>query len=75
MCSEECDATGEIIWVAAGNFARVKYMQSQGVQFNPSHPVTPEMFVEALPRIRDFTGAMDDTEAFRHLEENLKSFT
>ena len=74
MCSEQCDASGEIIWAAAGNFARVKYLQSQGVQFDPSQPVTPEMFVDSLPAILDLTGAMDHTEAFRRLEENLKAF-
>jgi NAD(P)-dependent dehydrogenase (short-subunit alcohol dehydrogenase family) len=73
MCSEDCDASGEIIWAAAGNYARVKYIQSQGVQFDPSQPVTPEMFAAALPRIMDLSLPMDHTDAFKQLEANLKA--
>ncbi len=74
MCSEGCEASGEIIWAAAGNYARVKYLQSQGVQFDPSQPVTPEMFADALPQIMSLERPMDHSGAFRQLEENLKRF-
>jgi len=73
MCSEACDANGEIIWAAGGHFARVKYLQSQGVQFDPSAPVTPEAFADALPRIMDFTAPADHNDAFPRLEQALRN--
>ncbi len=48
LCSEECDANGEIIAATAGNYARVQYFQSEGVQFDPDQPVTIEMLAEKI---------------------------
>lgn len=73
MASEACDVSGEVIWASAGNFARVKYIQSQGVQFDPAQPVTPEMFADALPQIMDLTTPADHEAAFKRLEANLKA--
>ena len=46
LCSEECNANGEIIAATAGNYARVQYFLSEGVQFDPEEPVTIEMVAE-----------------------------
>ena len=73
MASEACDISGEIIWASAGTFARVKYVQSQGVQFDPAQAVTPEMFADALPQIMDLTAPADHEAAFKRLEANLKA--
>ena len=69
LCSEECNANGEIIAATAGNYARVQYFQSEGVQFDPDEPVTIEMVAEKIGKIRDlskakpYTGLMGTVES------------
>ena len=50
LCSEECNANGEIIAATAGDYARVQIFQSEGVQFDPDRPVTIEMLAEKMGR-------------------------
>ena len=57
LCSEECDANGEIIAATAGNYERVQYFQSEGVQFDPDEPVTVDMLAERIDKIRDLSNA------------------
>jgi NAD(P)-dependent dehydrogenase (short-subunit alcohol dehydrogenase family) len=50
LCSEQCAETALIISAIAGFFSRVQMFESQGVQFDPRQPVTPEMVAQAFPR-------------------------
>ena len=73
LCSEECDANGEIIAATAGNYARVQYFVSEGVQFDPDEPVTIDMVAEKIGRIRDLSNAKPYTGLMGNLEKNLRS--
>ena len=50
LCSEECVETALIVSAIAGYFSRVQMLESEGVQFDPRLPVTPEIVAEAFPR-------------------------
>ena len=73
LCSEQCELNGEIIGANAGHFKVVKYIESEGVQFDPAAPVTVDMFAENLARIMDLT--KPDTHGFssRKLQDRLKA--
>ncbi len=73
MASEECNVSGEIIGANAGYYKRVKYLESEGVQFDPAEPVTPEMFVEALPRIMDMSETAEHGFGTPRLEARLRA--
>ena len=72
LCSEECDASGEIIAATAGNYARVQYFQSEGVQFDPDQPVTLEMFADKVAQIRDLSNAKPYTGLMGTVEASLR---
>ena len=72
LCSEECDASGEIIAATAGNYARVQYFQSEGVQFDPDEPVTIEMVAERMSTIRDLSKAKPYTGLMGTVEQGLR---
>lgn len=57
MCSEECDATGEIIAAGAGYFARVKLVKGAGAVVGNGEIATIEDFVVAKEQIFDLNGA------------------
>lgn len=57
MCSEECDATGEIIAAGAGYFARVKLVKGAGAVVGNGEIATIEDFVAAKEQIFDLNGA------------------
>lgn len=57
MCSEECDATGEIIAAGAGYFARIKLVKGKGAVLGVDKVATIEDFVAAKERIFDLDGA------------------
>ena len=73
LCSEECNANGEIIAATAGNYARVQYFQSEGVQFDPDQPVTIEMLAEKIDRIRDLSKAKPYTGLMGTVEASLRA--
>jgi NAD(P)-dependent dehydrogenase (short-subunit alcohol dehydrogenase family) len=73
LCSEECDASGEIIAATAGNYARVQYFQSEGVQFDPDQPVTIEMLAEKIGTIRDLSKAKPYTGLMGTVETSLRA--
>src|SRR4051812_1256161 len=73
LCSEECDASGEIIAATAGNYARVQYFQSEGVQFDPDQPVTIEMLAEKIGTIRDLSKAKPYTGLMGTVEASLRA--
>ncbi|MGC1411121.1 MAG: SDR family NAD(P)-dependent oxidoreductase [Acetobacteraceae bacterium] len=72
LCSEECDANGEIIAATAGNYARVQYFQSEGVQFDPDEPVTVDMVAERIGKIRDLSNAKPYTGLMGTVEQELR---
>jgi NAD(P)-dependent dehydrogenase (short-subunit alcohol dehydrogenase family) len=73
LCSEQCDFSGEIIGANAGHYRRVKYIESDGAQFDPAEPVSIEMFAEALPRIMDISQPIEHGFSSRRLQERLKA--
>jgi len=72
LCSEECNASGEIIAATAGNYARVQYFQSEGVQFDPDEPVTIEMVADKIGQIRDLSNAKPYTGLMGTVEASLR---
>ena len=73
LCSEECDASGEIIAATAGQYARVQYFQSEGVQFDPDQPVTLDMVAEKMGQIRDLSKARPYTGLMGTVEQSLRA--
>jgi len=72
LCSEECAVSGQIIAATAGGYARVQYFVTEGVQFDPEQPVTPEMFAEAFPALSDLSTARPYTGLMGNVERNLR---
>jgi len=73
LCSEACDANGEIIAATAGGYARVQYFVTEGVQFDPLQPVTIEMVQGALGKIRDLSTAKPYMGLMGNVEQNLRA--
>jgi hypothetical protein len=73
MASEKCNVSGEIISATAGSFSRVKYIQSEGVQFDPEQPVTIEMFEGALDKIMDISQPQPHGMSLQRLENRLRA--
>jgi NAD(P)-dependent dehydrogenase (short-subunit alcohol dehydrogenase family) len=73
MASEKCTVSGEIISATAGSFSRVKYIQSEGVQFDPEQPVTIEMFEDALDKIMDLSHSQPHAMSLQRLETRLRA--
>jgi len=57
LCSDACSVTGNIISAGAGGFGRIHYFETEGVQFDPSKPITADMFADAFGRISDLATA------------------
>lgn len=74
LASDECTANGEIFWAAAGGFARYHYFETQGVQFDPLEPVTPEMIADNISKIRNLEVPIaTEPGSFGRFEERLRS--
>jgi NAD(P)-dependent dehydrogenase (short-subunit alcohol dehydrogenase family) len=71
MCSEQCEFSGEVIGANAGHYRRVKYVESEGMQFDPAGEVTVDMFAEALPKIMDLSAPIEHGMSSRRLRERL----
>ena len=72
LCSEDCSVSGQIIAATAGGFARVQYFVTEGVQFDPEHPVTIEMFADSFPEITDLSTARPYTGLMGNVERKLR---
>jgi NAD(P)-dependent dehydrogenase (short-subunit alcohol dehydrogenase family) len=57
MCSEDCDATGEIIAAGAGYYSRIKFVKGKGVILGGGDVATIEEFAAARDRVFDLAGA------------------
>jgi len=69
LSSEACDVSGEIVVAAAGYFASVKLMRTEGAVIDPDGPATIEGFVAARERIFDLGTAKPYS---RTLDEKVK---
>ena len=57
LCSEKCQETANIITASAGGFARMQFFETKGVQFDPTKPVTVDMFDAAYAQLADLSTA------------------
>ena len=73
MSSEQCNVSGEIFGANAGFYKRVKYIESEGVQFDPTKAITPEMFADALPQIMDISKPVEHGFGTPRLEARLRA--
>ncbi|GAA2862701.1 SDR family NAD(P)-dependent oxidoreductase [Pseudonocardia halophobica] len=61
LASEECTATGQILQAVAGGYARLHMFETEGVQFDPAEPLTPEMVADRYEEIADLKTATPTT--------------
>ena len=73
LASEECKVSGQIIAATAGGYARVQYFVTEGVQFDPAEPVTPEMFADRFDQIGDLATAQPYTGLMGNVERQLRA--
>jgi NAD(P)-dependent dehydrogenase (short-subunit alcohol dehydrogenase family) len=73
LASDACDVSGYIIAATAGGYARVQYFVTEGVQFDPVEPVTPEMFAERFAEIADLSTAQPYTGLMGNVERQLRA--
>ncbi len=53
LCSESCDANGEVYEVGGGNFARLETLRAEGWRLKPEGPITIEQIAEHWDEIND----------------------
>ncbi|MBP7063504.1 SDR family oxidoreductase [Ferrovibrio sp.] len=71
LCSEACNATGDIISAGAGFYAKAQVVEAEGVFFGAGSSVTPDMIAEQYARIADMSQARPYAAA---MEEVAKIF-
>ncbi len=57
LCSEQCEASGDIISAGAGSYNAVKIVESKGVRFGTEQEITPEMIAAKYRDIGNLEGA------------------
>ncbi|ALL79759.1 serine/threonine protein kinase (plasmid) [Pseudonocardia sp. EC080610-09] len=57
LVSEECSTSGQIVQTMAGGYSRVHLFETDGVQFDPARPLTPEMIADRYEEIADLSTA------------------
>ena len=67
LCSEYCTTTGDIFTAGLGFFARSQLVEGEGVRFDASGSVTPEMVMDRFAQISDMTRT-------HHFENTSDSF-
>jgi NAD(P)-dependent dehydrogenase (short-subunit alcohol dehydrogenase family) len=55
LCSEHCTTTGDIFTAGLGFFARSQLVEGEGVRFDPSGEISPEMVMDRFGQISDMT--------------------
>lgn len=68
-CSEQCEASGDIISAGAGFYSAVKIVESKGVRFGTEQEVTSEMIAA---KYRDITN-MEGSTSFQDAQEQFAS--
>jgi NAD(P)-dependent dehydrogenase (short-subunit alcohol dehydrogenase family) len=58
LCSEQCQASGDIISAGAGFYSAARMVEGKGVRFDLKEPVTPEMVAARYDEITDMSGAV-----------------
>ncbi len=71
LCSEACNATGDIVSAGAGFYAKAQVVESEGMFFGAGSSVSPEMIAENYGRITDMSQARAYAAA---MEEVAKIF-
>ncbi|MGH9907665.1 MAG: SDR family NAD(P)-dependent oxidoreductase [Pyrinomonadaceae bacterium] len=69
VCSEQCEASGDIISAGAGSYSAVKIVESKGVRFGAEEEITPEMIAS---KYRDITN-MEGASSFNDAQEEFAS--
>jgi NAD(P)-dependent dehydrogenase (short-subunit alcohol dehydrogenase family) len=67
LCSELCTTTGDIFTAGLGFFARSQIVEGEGVRFDASVGITPEMVMDRFEQISDMTKT-------RHFDNASDSF-
>jgi NAD(P)-dependent dehydrogenase (short-subunit alcohol dehydrogenase family) len=63
LCSEQCEASGDIISAGAGFYSAVKIVESNGVRFGNGEEVTSEMIAAEYRNITRMDGATSFNDA------------
>lgn len=69
LCSEQCEASGDILSAGAGSYSAVKIVESKGVRFGTEQEVTQEMIAARYGKITNMEGA----SSFNDAEEEFAS--
>jgi NAD(P)-dependent dehydrogenase (short-subunit alcohol dehydrogenase family) len=69
LCSEPCDANGEVYEVGAGAFCRVETLRSKGWRIKPTGEISPEEVGQHWKEINDMTNA----DIMRSIAESTQS--
>jgi NAD(P)-dependent dehydrogenase (short-subunit alcohol dehydrogenase family) len=69
LCSEKCDANGEIYEVGAGAVSRIELLRSKGIALNPDNGLTVEQIAENWEQINN----MDDAQIVRSIGESTQA--
>lgn len=73
LVSDACTESGLIVNAVGGYFACQRMIEGEGVQFNPTQPVTAEMVAEAADKIRSIENAHPlNPNALGAIEERLQ---
>jgi NAD(P)-dependent dehydrogenase (short-subunit alcohol dehydrogenase family) len=74
LVSEQCTASGQILQAHAGGYSRLHMFETEGVQFDPELPITPEMIAARYDEISDLATATPTTPGIEgRIERRLRS--
>lgn len=73
LASEACTCTGEAVNAYGGHYAKVALVKAQGLQLDPTKPLTPGMVADAAGQIFDMAGAEPYRGTFVSLAAGLRS--
>ncbi|MGH9944027.1 MAG: SDR family oxidoreductase [Pyrinomonadaceae bacterium] len=63
LCSEQCEASGDIISAGAGSYSAVKIVESKGVRFGTEQEITPELIAAKYREMTNLEGAASFNDA------------
>ncbi len=69
LCSEHCDANGEVYEVGAGAFCRIETLRAKGYRVKPTGEITVEQIAEHWNEVNDMT----DAEIIRSIGESTQA--
>ncbi|NWG03491.1 MAG: SDR family oxidoreductase [Syntrophaceae bacterium] len=71
LCSDQCQSTGYILSAGGGYFSRVQIVEGQGIRFDPSDDITPEIIFENFSKITDMKNAVGHFSATDGIKKSL----